>query len=188
MFPRSVRRKCPSGEKAMARIQRVWPSRALQHNPVAASHNRTVLSPEADATSCPSGEKATSRTTSVWPLRMLRYDPVAASHNRTVPSPEADATSCPSGEKATAWTTSVWPSRTLWEASQSPFLFDNIFTHLGISSSKVFRIILASGAKIRAEEYICRGASSSIRLNRSENRSASLRKLERALFDAYVIG
>jgi len=35
--------------------------------PVLASHTRTVLSPEADASSAPSVENATDQTKSVWP-------------------------------------------------------------------------------------------------------------------------
>ena len=79
-----------------------WPSSVLRHDPVAASHSRTVLSWDADATSWPYGEKATALTTLEWPSSVLRHDPVAASHSRTVSSQDADATSWPSGEKATA--------------------------------------------------------------------------------------
>ncbi|KAF1965829.1 hypothetical protein BU23DRAFT_443005, partial [Bimuria novae-zelandiae CBS 107.79] len=77
--------------------------------PVAASHSRTVLSREADATSWPSGEKATALTSPEWPSSVLRHVPVAASHSRTVQLREADATSWPSGEKATALTQLEWP-------------------------------------------------------------------------------
>ncbi|PZD23657.1 EST1-DNA-bind domain containing protein [Pyrenophora tritici-repentis] len=90
-----------------------WPSSVLRHVPVTASHSRTVLSLDADATSCPSGEKATALTTLEWPFSVLRHVPVAASHRRTVSSPDADATRCPSGEKATAMTGEEWPSSVL---------------------------------------------------------------------------
>jgi hypothetical protein len=64
MSPRFIQRYCPSGEKA---TEEVWPLSTLRHNPVAASHIRTVLSHDADATSCPSGEcSANSNGTRSW--------------------------------------------------------------------------------------------------------------------------
>jgi hypothetical protein len=82
--PALVWRTCPSGEKATALTSKEWPSSVLRHVPVAASHSRTVLSRDADATSCPSGEKATALTSEEWPSSVLRHVPVAASHSRTV--------------------------------------------------------------------------------------------------------
>ena len=170
----------------MALTLPVWPSSTLRHDPVAASHTRTVLSQEADATSWPSGEKATVLTLPVWPSSTLQHDPLAASHTRTVLSEEADATSWPSGEKAMALTLPVWPSSTLQQPSQSSSRFDNDLIHCSNSSTKAFRTILASGANIRADEYIYRGASWSICWNRRVNRLASWRNTERALFDVCI--
>ena len=135
----------------------------------------------------PSGEKATAQIDSVWPSSTLRHDPVAACHTRTVLSHEADATSWPSGEKATALTYLIWPSSTLRQLFQSASRFDNELIHPRIWSAKAFRTILASGANIRAEEYICRGASWIICWNRRVNRLASWRNAERALFGAYIV-
>jgi hypothetical protein len=72
MSPLSVRRNWPSGEKATAVTWKEWPSSVLQHDPVTASHSRTVLSLDADATSWPSGEKATAVTWEEWPSSVLR--------------------------------------------------------------------------------------------------------------------
>jgi hypothetical protein len=60
--PALVWRTCPSGEKATALTMKEWPSSVQRHLPVAASHSRTFLSWDADATSRPSGEKATAVT------------------------------------------------------------------------------------------------------------------------------
>ena len=75
--------------------------------PVAGSHNRTVPSPPALASSLPSGLNATANT----PLGAGRPGgacrsgwPVAGSHSRTVPSPPALASSLPSGLNATPFT------------------------------------------------------------------------------------
>ena len=106
--------------------------------PVSAFHNRTVLSPLAEARRCPSGLNATPNTRSVcpvsgWPIGW----PVSAFHNRTVSSQLAEASRCPSGLNATLNTASVcpvsvcrgWPvsashNRTVWsplaEASRCP--------------------------------------------------------------------
>ena len=48
----------PSGEKATALTESVWPWSVCVVAPVAASQSRTVSSLGADATSVPSGEKA----------------------------------------------------------------------------------------------------------------------------------
>ena len=100
----------------------------------------------------PFGEKATWLTKPEWPSSVLRQDPIAASHSRTVLSLDADATSWPSGEKATWLTEPEWPSSVLRQESQLSSTFDSLLTHSGIWSVNVFRIILISGAKIRAEE------------------------------------
>ena len=50
----------PSGEKATALTEPVWPWSVCMAAPVAASQSRTVPSLEADATSVPSGEKVTA--------------------------------------------------------------------------------------------------------------------------------
>ena len=92
----------PSGEKATALMEPVWPWSVCVAAPVAASQNRTVQSIEADATSVPSGEKVTALAEPVWPWSVCVAAPVPASQSRTVRSHEADAISVPSGEKATA--------------------------------------------------------------------------------------
>src|SRR3984957_21225887 len=104
----------------------------------------------------PFGEKATW-TQPEWPSSVLRQDPVAASHSRTVLSDDADATSWPSGEKATALTELEWPSSVLRQAFQSFSTFDSLLIQSGICLLNFFCITLISGAKIRAEEYSCRG-------------------------------
>ena len=142
----------PSGEKATALTDPEWPSSMLWQDPVPASQSRTVLSTDADATSWPSGEKATALTDPEWPSSVLRQDPVPASQSRTVLSFDADATNWPSGEKATVFTNSKCPSSVCIKAFQSFCTFGNLVTHVGIWSSNVVRIILISGAKIRAEE------------------------------------
>jgi hypothetical protein len=68
---------------------------------VAASQSRTVLSPDADASSLESGEKATDRTQLLCPSSFCSSALVAASQSRTVLSPDADASSLELGEKAT---------------------------------------------------------------------------------------
>jgi hypothetical protein len=150
--PALVWRTCSSVEKETAVTSREWPSSVLRYLPVAASHSRTVLSPDADATSWPSGEKATALTQSEWPSSVLRHLPVAASHSRTVLSPDADATNCPSGEKATALTREEWPSSVLRQASQSASFIESILTLSGTWSTKVRRIRLLSGANTSAEQ------------------------------------
>jgi hypothetical protein len=133
----------------------------LRHVPVDASHNRTVLSLDADATNCPSGEKVTALTPEEWPSSVPRHVPASTSHSRTVLSSDADATSCPFGEKATALTPEEWPSSVLRQASQSASFIDSILTRCGTWSTKVRRIRLLSGANTSAEQYICNGASAS---------------------------
>jgi hypothetical protein len=78
--------------------------------PVAASHSRTILSLDADATTLPLGENATEKTQSVCPSSFCGAAPVAASQSRTVSSHDADANTLPSGEKATEQTQPVCPS------------------------------------------------------------------------------
>jgi len=67
-------------------------------------------------------------------------------------SHDADATSWPSDEKATAITGSEWLSSVLRQASQSSPTFGIISTHPGIWSANISRMIVVSGAKIRAKE------------------------------------
>ena len=136
----------------------------------------------------PFGEKATWQTEPEWPSSVLRQDPVAASHSRTVSSSDADATSWPSGEKATASTELEWPSSVLRQESQLSSIFDSLLTHPGMWPVNVFRIILISGVKIRAEEQTCKGAFCNRNWNRSVNRLASRRKLELALLSDCIIG
>ena len=70
--------------------------------PVAGSHNRTMPSPSALASSLPSGLNATPFTRPEVSARMVRTAwPVAGSHNRTMPSLSALASSLPSGLNAT---------------------------------------------------------------------------------------
>ena len=73
--------------------------------PVAGSHNRTLPSASALASSLPSGLNATPFTPTASPVvsaRMVRTGwPVAGSHNRTLPSASALASSLPSGLNAT---------------------------------------------------------------------------------------
>ncbi len=70
--------------------------------PVAASHNRSVLSSEPETMRWPSGENATLVTEPSWPRSGSPTGwPVAASHNRSVLSPEPETMRWPSGENAT---------------------------------------------------------------------------------------
>ena len=75
--------------------------------PVAGSHNRTVPSPSALASSLPSGLNATrSRRVGAGVGEGAPMGwPVAGSHNRTLPSAPALANSLPSGLNATPFTT-----------------------------------------------------------------------------------
>ena len=92
----------PSGEKATALTEPVWPWSVCVVAPVAASQSRTVWSVEADAISVPSDEKVTALAEPVWPWSVCVAAPVAASQSRTVRSHEADSISVPSGKKVTA--------------------------------------------------------------------------------------
>ena len=56
-----------------------------------ASHNRTVLSLDPDATRPPSPLHDTLKTAAVWPDKVASHRPLAASHTRTVLSLEPDA-------------------------------------------------------------------------------------------------
>ena len=58
----------PSGEKATAVTQPLWPVSVCWWVPVAGSQSRTVLSTEADASVLPSGEKATAVSQWLWPV------------------------------------------------------------------------------------------------------------------------
>jgi hypothetical protein len=133
----------------------------LRHIPVTASHSRTMLSLDANATSCPSSEKATAMTLLEWPSSVLRHVPVAASYSRTVQSSDAEATSCLSGEKATAVTFLEWPSSVLRQAFQSASFINSILILRSTCCSKVRRTRLISSANTIAEKYIYRGASAS---------------------------
>ena len=74
------------------------------HAPLAASHTRAVLSPEAVARCFPSGLNATALTPSECPSSVATHAPLAASHTRAVLSLEAVARCFPSGLNATALT------------------------------------------------------------------------------------
>ena len=70
---------------------------------MAGSHNRTVSSQLAEASSVPSGLNATASTSAAWPVSGSPTGfPVAGSHSRTVSSQLAEASSVPSGLNATA--------------------------------------------------------------------------------------
>ena len=101
----------PSGLNATLFTQSSWPrSGGPTGWPVAASHNRMVLSPPAEAIRVPSGLNATLFTQSSWPRNGGPTGcPVAASHNRTVLSTPAEAIRVPSGLNATLFTESSWP-------------------------------------------------------------------------------
>jgi hypothetical protein len=163
-----------------------WLSSVLRHVPVAASHSRTVLLRDADATSCPSGKNATALTDLEWPLSVLRQVPVATSYSCTILSRDTNVTSCPSGEKATALTQWEWPSSVLQQASQSSSFMISILTLSGTSSTKDCRIRLLSGANTSAEQNICSGASASTDWNRRTNRLASCKKLRTMLADGHL--
>src|ERR1700735_1415875 len=62
----------PSGEKATALTELLWPSSVCFQAPVVAFQSRTVLSYEADARTLPSGEKATAKTELLWPSSVCR--------------------------------------------------------------------------------------------------------------------
>src|SRR5437588_591223 len=105
---------------------------------------------------------ATALTQDEWPLSVCSEAPVAASQSLTVRSPDAEATSLPSGEKATALTSAEWPS-SVSSAELHPFCtFDTLVIQPDIWPSNCFRTKAISGANIRHEEYIWRGASSII--------------------------
>jgi hypothetical protein len=55
--PEAAARTFPSGEKAIALTQLLWPSSVCFQAPVVAFQSRTVLSFEADGRTLPSGEK-----------------------------------------------------------------------------------------------------------------------------------
>jgi hypothetical protein len=84
---------------------------------------------------------------------------VLASQSRTVLSTEPEASTCPFGEKATDRTEAEWPSSVKSALLQSscPFGF---LSQAGMYFLNCFRIILFSGAKMRAEWYSWRGAVS----------------------------
>jgi hypothetical protein len=78
---------------------------------------------------------------------------VAASQSRTVRSPDPETTCLPSGEKATDETVLLWPSSTCSAAFQYASTLGFLSIQEGIDFSNLSRIILFSGAKIRAEQY-----------------------------------
>ena len=138
----------------------VWPSSVCSSLPIAASHSRTVWSYEADASCLLSGENATVLTKPVWPSSVYSSLPVAASHSRTVLSSEADTSCLPSGENATALTESVWPLSVCRAAIQFACMFVFVWIQGGTHLLNRPRTMLFSGAKMRAEQYIWRGACS----------------------------
>jgi hypothetical protein len=165
--------RLPFAEKATEVTTSEWPSSVCRAAPVFTSQRRIILSCDPDTTSLPSGEKATELTMPEWPSSVCRAAPVFVSHSRTVSSHDPDATSLPSGEKATEFTSYEWPSITCREELQSSCTFGILWIQAGIHPSNRLRIMLFSGAKTRAEQYIWRGVSSTTdRLNRA-NRFAS---------------
>src|ERR1700722_17077447 len=152
----------PSGEKATARTESLWPSSFFLWAPVAVSQSRTVPSSEADASVVPSGEKATARTGSLWPSSVFLWAPVAVSQSRTVPSYEADASVVPSGEKATALTEPLWPSSVCKQASQPSLIPVTVLRNGSLSSQCCFFILLSFGQNASAALYVCKGACSMI--------------------------
>jgi len=118
MQPRSLIRLRSS--ELNDRVKREMPiSRARWGAPVSASHTRTVLSYEPDASRRPSCEKATDQTQDVCPSSARWGAPVSVSHTRTVLSSEPDASRRPSCEKATDLTEDVCPSSARWGAPVS---------------------------------------------------------------------
>nr|VTP05323.1 hypothetical protein BIN_B_05165 [Mycobacterium kansasii] len=98
----------PSGLKPALSTGPVWPvSGAPIGAPVAASHNRSVLSSLPETMRRPSGLNATLSTGAVWPVSGAPTGlPVAASHNRSVLSAPPEAMRRPSGLNATLKTAS----------------------------------------------------------------------------------
>ena len=154
----------PSGEKAMAVTEPLWPVSVCWWAPVAGLQSRTVLSSEADASVLPSGEKATAVTQPLWPVSVCWWAPVAGSQSRTVLSCEADASVLPSGEKATAVTQPLWPSSVCWCASQYCLVSALVAINDSLFAHCVARISLDIGLNTSAEPYACNGACSMIDL------------------------
>ena len=93
--PDAEARREPSGEYATestgdpvdldrGMLAGVAPASVATSAPVAASHTRTVLSNDAEASHKPLGEYATDSTDLVWPASVATTAPVDASHSRTV--------------------------------------------------------------------------------------------------------
>jgi hypothetical protein len=100
---------------------------------------------------------------------------------------DADATSLPSGENATELTEAEWPSSVCSIAPHFACTVGFLQIQVGISFSNCFRTTLSTGVKIRAEQYVWRGASLIIDWLNSTNRFASWTKLWRfGLFSALV--
>jgi hypothetical protein len=122
-----------------------WSLRVSRVAPIAASHIRTGLSTELDASCLLPGDKAMALTPSLWPLSVDSSDLDPASYNLTVLSSDADASILPSGEKATALTKFSWP---LSVDSSAPDLASHSLTVL---SRDADASILPSGEKATAQ-------------------------------------
>ena len=81
--------RAPSGLNAADTTNSSWPRSTAISLPVAASHSRAVLSPDAVTMRAPSGLKAAEYTKSLWPRSTAISLPVAASHTRAVLSSDA---------------------------------------------------------------------------------------------------
>src|SRR5205823_1871925 len=81
LSPAPVRAWRPPGRKATLLIEPAGSSSRRNSLPVAASHNRAVLSAPPDRICRPSGEKAALCTMFVWPTKRWISCPLAASHN-----------------------------------------------------------------------------------------------------------
>jgi hypothetical protein len=132
----------------------------LQHRFCAASQSRIVLSYKLDTTSLLSGEKAINKTEFKYPSSVYNIIPVVASQSRTVWSSDPDTTSLSSSEKATDKTAYKWPSSVCRVTLQSSCTLGFAYIQSGINFSDRLRIMLFSGQKTRAEQYIWSGAVS----------------------------
>src|SRR2546423_916701 len=175
----------PSGENATELTESEWPSSVCSAAPVTASQSLIVSSNDADATTLPSGENATDLTQPEWPSSVCSAAPVIASQILIVPSTDADATPLPSGENAADLTPPEWPSSVCSVAFHFACTVGFLQIQVGILFSNCFRTTLSTGVKIRAEQYVWRGANSIIDRLNSTNRFASWTKLWRfGLFSA----
>src|SRR5947207_2528784 len=122
-----------------------------RHSPLLASQILTVVSSDADASRAESGEKATELTQLLWPLSVCRHSPLLASQILTVLSSDADASRAESGEKATDLTELLWPLSVCRQGLQILSIGGILTNQLVTKCWNVFRTILSSGVKTRAE-------------------------------------